>query len=428
VCHSSFYLWFERVNIVSLLKMVNKVLVIALFACLCTCIATCPSTISINNDRTRGSYAPIYDEDNNVNITALALQFDSNCHGLHTYPPGTNVYTAQDNAQLVLFKGECLVANLSCGVANPITGTNVTSDTLVNTYSCAKHLTGLALIMLEDSDRFAWDEKVSTYWPAFGQNGKEDITVEQLFSNHAGLFYISAVTLADISLFSNFSRLRTVLETQAPNIAPGTCYGYVPVVRDWYAQFFVAAVDAYNRTLTEFISQEIGVPTGTDFNYGFNYNMTDLVARLGLIRPGVFPIGTLPSSQALSANLADPNSLQYKSIYNPIDFLNPFIINTPAGIETIVPAGTLYTTAYDLAKSSVPFTLMGHGSISLASKDAIKLGTHTVYNGTDCSTFGQSSYSRNGDEKNAILSIFSPDNKVFVLSSYSHSLSQVIWS
>lgn len=381
-----------------------------LFACVCTCLATCPTTIAINNDLTRGFYAPICDGD--VNVTALALQFDSNCHGLHTYPPGTLVYTAQDNGQLVLFQGECLVVNMSCGVANPITGTNVTDQTLINTYSCAKHLTGLALIMLEDRNRFEWDEPVSTYWPAFGQNGKEDITVEQLFSNNAGLFEMSEITLADISLFSNFSHLRSVLETQAPNIAPGLCYGYVPVIRDWYAQFFVSMVDVSNRTLTDFISQEIGVPTGTSFNYGFNHNRTDLMARLGLIRPGVFPHTTLPSSQALSANLADPTSLQYKSIYNPIDFLNPFIINTVAGIETIVPAGTLYTTAYDMAKSSIPFTLMGHGSISLASKASIKYGTKTVYNGTDCSTFGQSSYSRNGDEKNALLDIFSPDDKV----------------
>lgn len=373
-------------------------------------LATCPATIPFNNDRTHGYYAPTCDE--NVNITALVLQFDSNCHGLHTYPPGTLVYEAKDNGQLVLFKDECLVVNMSCGVANPITGTNVTDKTLVNVYSCAKHDTGLALIMLEDRNRFEWDEPVSTYWPAFGQNGKEEITVEQLFSNNAGLFYIDQITLADISLFSNFSHLKSVLETQPPNIAAGLCYGYVPVVRDWYAQFFVATVDVYNRTLTEFISQEIGVPTGTTFNYGFNTNRTDLMDRLGLIRPGVFPSHTTPSAQALSANLADPVSLQFKSIYNPIDFLNPFIINTPAGIETIVPAGTLYITAYDLAKSSVPFTMMGHGSISLASKHAIKLGVQTVYNGTDCSTFGQSAYTRNGDEKNAQFDLFSPDDKV----------------
>lgn len=390
--------------------MAKKMILFTLFAYVCTSLATCPATITINNDLTHGSYAPICDGD--VNVTALALQFDSNCHGLHTYPPGTPVFTAQDNAQLVLFKDECLVANISCGVANPITGTNVTDSTLIDVYSCAKHLTGLALIMLEDQNRFEWDKPVMTYWPAFGQNGKQDITVEQLFSNHAGLFYMAEITLADISIFSNFSHLKSVLETQAPNIAPGTCYGYVPVIRDWYAQFFVAAVDIHNRTLTEFINQEIGVPTGTNFYYGFNHNRTDLMDRLGLIRPGVFPIETSPSSQALSANLGDPNSLQYKSIYNPIDFLNPFIVNTVPGIESMVPAGILFTTAYDLAKSSVPFTLMGHGSIRLASKQAIKFGTRAVYNGTDCSTFGQSSYARNGDEKNAIRSIFSPDDKV----------------
>ena len=33
-----------------------------------------------------------------------------------------------------------------------------------------------------------YDEKVSTYWPEFAQNGKENMTVETLLKHEAGFF------------------------------------------------------------------------------------------------------------------------------------------------------------------------------------------------------------------------------------------------
>ena len=43
----------------------------------------------------------------------------------------------------------------------------------------------ISLLLLQGLMKYT--EKISTYWPEFGQNGKEDITVADLLRHEAGL-------------------------------------------------------------------------------------------------------------------------------------------------------------------------------------------------------------------------------------------------
>jgi CubicO group peptidase (beta-lactamase class C family) len=60
-------------------------------------------------------------------------------------------------------------------------------DTLVLVYSATKGLAGMTVAVAHSRGLLDYDERVSTYWPEFAQNGKEDVTVRQLLSHQAGL-------------------------------------------------------------------------------------------------------------------------------------------------------------------------------------------------------------------------------------------------
>merc|ERR1711874_198361 len=83
---------------------------------------------------------------------------------------------AEESAQLCVYVGEEKVVDLWCSVSDP----NYTGDTLTNVFSSTKSLTAIAMASLEDKGLMKYTEKISTYWPEFGQNGKENITVADL--------------------------------------------------------------------------------------------------------------------------------------------------------------------------------------------------------------------------------------------------------
>ena len=65
---------------------------------------------------------------------------------------------------------------------------DVTTDTQYDIASCTKVIaTTQAIMKLTFEDKIDIQEKVSTYIPEFAQNGKEDVTVEQLLLHTSGL-------------------------------------------------------------------------------------------------------------------------------------------------------------------------------------------------------------------------------------------------
>ncbi len=60
-------------------------------------------------------------------------------------------------------------------------------DTIVNVYSTTKGLATICGHILADRGQLDFDAPVTTYWPEFGQAGKEALPVRYLFSHQAGL-------------------------------------------------------------------------------------------------------------------------------------------------------------------------------------------------------------------------------------------------
>ena len=97
-------------------------------------------------------------------------------------------------------------------------------DTLVPVFSTTKAVSAACLALLNSRGLLDYDEKVSTYWPEFGQNGKEDVTVNQLLQHRAGLSAIDRKLTPEI--ISNHERLDEILARQEPGWEPGKRQGY----------------------------------------------------------------------------------------------------------------------------------------------------------------------------------------------------------
>jgi CubicO group peptidase (beta-lactamase class C family) len=57
----------------------------------------------------------------------------------------------------------------------------------VHVFSSGKVVGAFLIAVLRDKGLISYDEKVSTYWPEFAQNGKENVTISDVLRHEAGL-------------------------------------------------------------------------------------------------------------------------------------------------------------------------------------------------------------------------------------------------
>ncbi|MEM9444611.1 MAG: serine hydrolase domain-containing protein [Verrucomicrobiota bacterium] len=79
---------------------------------------------------------------------------------------------------------ERIEANFSFGEANK--GVPMVHDSLCLWMSSSKPIGAVAMAQLWERDLFSLDDEVAKYWPEFGQNGKESITIRQLLTHTGG--------------------------------------------------------------------------------------------------------------------------------------------------------------------------------------------------------------------------------------------------
>lgn len=133
-------------------------------------------------------------------------------------------------------------------------------DTLINIYSTTKGLAALALAIAVDEGLVDYDEKVTTYWPEFGQAGKEDVTVAMLVSHRAGLVGVDdRLTVPDLY---DWPAMIHRLETQAPFWPPGTAAGYHAVTWGYFPGEIIRRVTG--KTLGAWFQEKVAAPLGAD--------------------------------------------------------------------------------------------------------------------------------------------------------------------
>lgn len=161
----------------------------------------------------------------------------------------------------VFYRGEKVV-DLWGGIRNKATGETWEEDTMALFFSTTKGLSGLAIALAHSRGLFDYDERVSTYWPEFAQQGKGPITVRQLMAHQAGLFALDERPTMD--LVADLDRLAAVLARQKPAWPPGTRQAYHGITLGFYQSELLRRVDPQHRSLGRFFQDEIATPLGLD--------------------------------------------------------------------------------------------------------------------------------------------------------------------
>jgi CubicO group peptidase (beta-lactamase class C family) len=125
------------------------------------------------------------------------------------------------------------VVDLWAGHADTAKTTPFAEDTLTPVFSTGKAVMALLMATAVEAGKVAYDEKVSHIWPAFGQAGKDKVTVAQLMSHQSGLPGFSEPV--EPSLWFDPAAVNARLAAQAPMWEPGTASGYHPVTVGYLA-------------------------------------------------------------------------------------------------------------------------------------------------------------------------------------------------
>jgi len=234
------------------------------------------------------------------------------------------------------------VIDLWGGYADPERTRTWEQDTLVNVYSTTKAMTATCVHRLVDQGLLNLDQKVSHYWPEFGQRGKEEITVRLLLSHRAGLPAINK-PLPPEAVF-DWDTMTRALSEQEPLWPPGTKHGYHARTYGWLLGEVVRRISG--KSLGTYFREEIAEPLGLDFHIGLEDEQHRRVAFITAVPPP--PPGVEPN--LFKIMLTQPESFTAKAFLNPPIHLIPNAANTPAWRRAELPSSNGHGTAKSIAR------------------------------------------------------------------------------
>jgi CubicO group peptidase (beta-lactamase class C family) len=147
------------------------------------------------------------------------------------------------------------VVDLWGGIRNKQTGEPWEENTMVIVHSATKGLAAMTLAIAHSRGWLDYEERMCAYWPEFGQQGKDRITVRQLLAHQAGLFAINESV--DRNTLSDLDRLAVVLARQKPAWEPGTRQAYHALSLGFYEGELLRRVDPHHRSLGRFFWDEV---------------------------------------------------------------------------------------------------------------------------------------------------------------------------
>jgi CubicO group peptidase (beta-lactamase class C family) len=261
----------------------------------------------------------------------------------------------------VYYRGE-MVVDLWGGIADPDTNKPWSADTLSVVFSVTKGLTATALNLAAERGHFDWDAPVANYWPAFGQSGKQSITVRQLFNHQASVAALSIpLTLAQYCDPTQRPYIRSVLEQQAP--AEPRLQAYHALSFGMYADHFFEI--ACGESIGTFLHREwldplqadvyLGTPAGEDHRIAKLLPVGN-ASRLGHMLWAALRGGSTEANVARSVlrggiakqALTNPSSPNLMADYNAV----------PAR-RCCLPWASATATARGLARAYLPWSVGG---------------------------------------------------------------------
>lgn len=189
-------------------------------------------------------------------------------------------------------------------------------DTLVLVFSTTKGIASMAVAHAHSQGLFDYDDRMAQHWPEFGVNGKENVTIRQVFSHKAGLSAIDEPL--DLAKLSDPDQVAAAIAPQKPAWEPGRKHGYHALTLGWYEGELLRRVDPQGRTIGRYFQDEIAQPLGLEFYIGLPKSVArERVAILDTYAPWqmLFNIHKMPF--VFVRNFLNPRSITARSFSNP---------------------------------------------------------------------------------------------------------------
>lgn len=172
-------------------------------------------------------------------------------------------------------------------------------DTIMQVFSVSKIMLLMCVLRLADQDKLELDAPIATYWPAFGQNGKDRVTVRDLLTHRTGVpGFRPQVSFEDLH---DWKVVTDNIAAQAPWFEDPRQLCYAPVTFGYMVGELVRRVDG--RPVQRFFRDEFARKAKADFQLGLT-KRADCARVAELLFEQAQGPG--PGDQSLHAEIASP--------------------------------------------------------------------------------------------------------------------------
>lgn len=137
---------------------------------------------------------------------------------------GIVVSGAERGLQVAVYRHGERMVDAVAGVADPMTGRPVTSDTPFYVYSTGKGATATVAHVLVERGLFGYDTRIVELWPEFGAHGKERATVRHALTHTVGVPGLPADTTPED--LCDWDKMCATIADAEPWWEPGTKTAY----------------------------------------------------------------------------------------------------------------------------------------------------------------------------------------------------------
>ncbi|VDO57012.1 unnamed protein product, partial [Onchocerca flexuosa] len=151
-------------------------------------------------------------------------------------------------------------------------------NTITPTFSCLKGVMTLCVALLIERELASYDDLVIKYWPNFGKNGKNNITIQMLFSHTAGLTYLDKPLNLETAI--NHQVMRKIFENEKPkwlSVQQSGCYGSSFY---WLIDQLIRHIDEQKRGVQQYFHDEIASKFEIDYSIGLPSTEEHRVTRM----------------------------------------------------------------------------------------------------------------------------------------------------
>ncbi|MGV2984262.1 serine hydrolase domain-containing protein [Microbacterium sp. AGC85] len=186
--------------------------------------------------------------------------------------------TTEVGIQVAAYLNGKLIVDTFGGIANPETGEPVSDDTLFYPFSVTKGVTSTVLHVQAERGFIDYDEPIVTYWPEWGKNGKEHITVRNVLTHQSGVPWMPEGVTPELK--ADWEWMIRGFEDMTPEYPVGTnCYHALGW--GWIIAEIIQRTDPKGRSFAQIAKEEVLDPIGaTDLHFGIGPEEDHRLARI----------------------------------------------------------------------------------------------------------------------------------------------------